>query len=65
MFHFLIDSMFIEFGGHVFQETLGILMVNNCDSLLDDMFLYSYEAEFNQLFTERKKNGTRAFNFHD
>jgi hypothetical protein len=52
------------FGGHVFQQTVGIHMGTNCVHLLADLFLYSYEADFIQGIL--KKNGkklARSLNF--
>jgi hypothetical protein len=46
MLEFLIDNIFVSFGGHVFQQTVGIPMGTNCAPLLAYLFLYSYEAEF-------------------
>ena len=46
MLDFLIDNIFVEFGGFIFQQTVGIPMGTNCAPLLADLFLYSYEAEF-------------------
>jgi len=48
MINFLIDNIFIEIGGRVFQQTVGIPMVTNCAPLLADLFLHSYEADFVQ-----------------
>ena len=48
MLDFLIDNIFVEFGGLVFQQTIGIPMGTDCAPLLADLFLYSYEAEFIQ-----------------
>jgi len=48
MINFLIDNMFIEFGGRIFQQTVGILMRTNSAPLLADLFLHSFEAEFVQ-----------------
>lgn len=48
MREFLIDNIFIISGGRVIQQTVGIPMGTNCDSLLADFFLYSYEADFIQ-----------------
>jgi len=48
MINFLIDSIFIEFGGIIFQQTVGIPIVKNCAVLLVDLILHSYEAEFVQ-----------------
>ena len=41
MLEFLIDNLFVLFGGGVFQETVDIHMGRNCALLLDDFFLYS------------------------
>jgi len=38
----------IEFGGRIFQQTVGIPMGTNCAPLLVDLFLHSQEAEFVQ-----------------
>jgi hypothetical protein len=46
MFEFLIDNIFVLFGGRVFQQTIGIPMGTNCAPLLVDLFLYSDEADF-------------------
>ena len=45
MLEFLIDNIFVFFGGRVFQQTVGISMGTNCAPLLADLFLYSYEAD--------------------
>jgi hypothetical protein len=45
MLEFLIDNIFVNFGGHVFQQTVGIPMGTNCAPLLAYLFLYLYEAE--------------------
>jgi hypothetical protein len=48
MLEFLIDSIFVSFGGILFQQVIGIPMGTNCAPLLADLFLYSYESEFLQ-----------------
>jgi len=45
MINFLIDNIFVEFGGRIFQQTVGIPMRTNCAPVLADLFLHSYEAE--------------------
>ena len=40
MFDFLIDNIFVTFGGRVFQQTVGIPMGTNCAPLLSELFLY-------------------------
>ena len=58
MLEFLVDNIFVVFGGKFFQQIVGIPMGTNCAPLLADIFLYSYEAEFISLCSqlERKKN---------
>ena len=62
---FLIDNIFVMFGGRVFQQTVGhIPMGTNCAPLLADLFLYSYESDFIQGFLKKnEKKLARSFNF--
>ena len=41
MLEFLVDNIFVVFGGKVFQQIVGIPMGTNCAPLLADIFLYS------------------------
>ena len=60
MLEYLIDNIFVEFGGRIFQQTIGIPMVTHCAPL----FLHSYEAEFGQsLLKAGKKHLAQQFNF--
>ena len=43
MLNFLIDNIYIEFGGNIFQQVIGIPKGTNVAPLLADLFLYSYE----------------------
>jgi hypothetical protein len=64
MLEFLIDKIFVIFGGRIFQQTVGIHMSTNCAPLLADLFLYSYEADFIQgLLKKKRKKLCRSFNF--
>jgi hypothetical protein len=64
MLEFVIDNIFISFGGTLFQQVVGIPMGTNCAPLLADLFLYSYESEFLQKLVKIKKiHEARAFNF--
>ena len=57
MLDFLIDNIFVTFGGRVFQQTVGIPMGTICAPLLADLFLYYYEANVTQeLLREKDKN---------
>ena len=53
----------MEFGGRIFQQTIGIPMSTNCAPLFADLFLYSYEAEFVQSLKAGKKHLAQQFNF--
>ena len=64
MLEFLIDNIFVSFGGTLFQQVVGLPMGTNCAPLLADLFLYSYESEFLQkLVKDKKIHEARAFNF--
>ena len=41
MIEFLIDNIFMQFGGLLFRQIIGIPMGTNCAPLLADLFLYS------------------------
>ena len=45
MVEFLIDNIFVKFGGCLLHQVIGIPMGTNCAPLLADLFLYSYESE--------------------
>ena len=63
MLNFLIDNIFVEFGGIIFQQIIGIPMGTNCAPLLADLFLYSYESEFiQQLQKSCAKKQCHSFN---
>ena len=64
MIEFLVDNIFVEFGGKIFQQTVGIPMGTNCAPLLADLFLFSYEAEFvEELIRTGNKHLAKSFNF--
>ena len=63
MLEFLIDNIFVSFGGTLFQQVVGRPMGTNCVPLLADLFLYSYESEFLQKLVKDKIHEARAFNF--
>ena len=59
---FLIDNIFVMFGGGVFQQTVGIPMGTNCALLLTDLILYSHEEYFIQgLLKKSEKKLSRFF----
>ena len=63
MLDFLIDNIFVECGGVIFQQVIGIPMSTNCAPLLAD-FLYSNDAEFIQtLIKSGKRHLAKSFCF--
>ena len=63
MIEFLVDNIYIRFGGQLFRQMVGIPMGATCAPLLADLFLYSYENEFlDKLIKEGKKKLSRRFN---
>jgi hypothetical protein len=64
MVNFLIDNIFVMFGGQVCRQTVGIPMGTNCAPLLADLDLCSYEASFIQDLLKRgQKKIAKSFNF--
>ena len=62
MIEFLVDNIYVRFGGQLFQM-VGIPVGTNCAPLLADLFLYSYENEFlDKLIKEGKRKLARKFN---
>jgi hypothetical protein len=55
MLEFLIDNIFVSFGGILFQQVVGIPMGTNCAPLLANLFVYSYESEFLEKLVKDKK----------
>ena len=63
MIEFLVDNIYVRFGGQLFRQIVGIPMGTNCAPLLADLFLYSYENEFlDKLIKEGKRKLARRFN---
>ena len=63
MVEFLVDNIYVRFGGQLFRQMVGIPMGTNCAPLLADLFLYSYENEFlDKLVKESKRKLARKFN---
>ena len=63
MIQFLVDNIYVRFGGQFFRQMVGIPMGTNCAPILADLFLYSYENEFlDKLVKEGKRKLARKFN---
>ena len=63
MIEFLIDNIFVQFGGRLFRQVTGIPVGTNCAPLLADLFLYSYENEFlDNMIRSGHRRLARSFN---
>ena len=63
MIEFLIDNIFVQFGGRLFCQMIGIPMGTNCAPLLADLFIYSYENEFpDNMIRSGHRRLARSFN---
>ena len=63
MIEFLVDNIYVRFGGQLFRQMVGIPMGTNCAPLLADLFLYSHENEsLDKLIKEGKRKLARKFN---
>ena len=64
MIEFLIDNIFVQFGGRLFRQVIGIPVGTNYTPLLADLFLYSYENEFldNMIKSGHSWRLARSFN---
>ena len=58
MIEFLIGNIFVQTGGCLFRQVIGIRIGTNCAPLLADLSLYSYENEF---LDNMIRNGHRKF----
>ena len=62
MTKFLVDNIYVKFGGQLLRQMVGILMGTNCAPLLNGLFLYSYRDEFlDKLSKEGKRKLARKF----
>ena len=64
MLEFLIDNIFVSFGGTLFQQVVGIPMGTNCALLLADLFFILIRVGVSSKACKDKKiHEARAFNF--
>ena len=58
--NFLIDNIYIDVGGHIFRQKIGIPMGTDCAPFLANLYLYALEFKFlenlskNDIYTARK-----------
>ena len=63
MIEFLVDNIYVGFGGQLFRQTVGIPIGTNCALLLANLFLNSSKNEFlDKLIKEGKRKFARKFN---
>ena len=59
----LEDNIFVNFGGCLFRQVIGIPVQTNCAPFLSDLFFYSYEREFlDSLARSGHRKLARSFN---
>ena len=59
----IVCFIFVQFGGRLFRQAIGIPMGTNCAPLLADLFLYSYENEFlDNMIRSGHRRLARSFN---
>jgi len=63
MINFLINNIFIEIGGRIFQQTGGSPIGTNYAPFFADLFLHSYEAEFVQELRKGERKLAQSFDF--
>ena len=57
MLQFLINNIFVTFGGRVFKQTDAFLCIPNCAPILASIFIYSYKTDLKQgLLKEAKRS---------
>ena len=60
---FLVDNIYVRFGGQLLRQMVGIPVGTNFAPLLADLFLYSYENDFlDKLIKEGKRKLARELN---
>ena len=63
MIEFLVENIYVRFGGQLFRQMVGIPMGTYCAPLLADLFLCSNENEFlDKLIKEDKRKLSRKSN---
>ena len=65
MLEFFINNIFVQGGGHVFKQTVGIPMGTNCAPLISDLFLHSYEADFIVDLIQSNRSFDLSFHYID
>ena len=63
MIEFLVDNIYVRFGGQLFRQMVRIPLGTNCEPLLADLLFYSYENEFlDKLIKDSKRKLARKLN---
>ena len=60
MLEYLIDNIFVELGGWIFQQTIGIPMDTNCAPLLADLFY----TRMTRSLSKQARNPCTTIQFH-
>ena len=54
-FDFLMENIYVQFDGMVYQQIVGNAIGTNCAPLIADLFLYCYESDFMSNFQKFKR----------
>ena len=61
-FTFLMENIYVQFEGMVYQQIVGIHMGTNCAPLIVDLFLFCYERDFMSNLHKSKRYIIDMFN---
>ena len=56
-FTFLMENIYVQFGGMVNQQIVGIPLGTNCAPLIADLFLYCYERDIFEVCAQAQCQG--------
>ena len=56
MLEYLIGNIFVEFGGRIFQQTIGIPIGTNCAPLLADLFYTRMRRSLYKVSSKQARN---------
>ena len=62
-FIFLMENLYVQFEGMVYQQIVGISIGTNCAPFIADLFLFCYERDFMfNLYTSKQYDLIDMFN---
>ena len=52
---FIVDTLYVQLDGMVYQQTMGIPIGTNCAPLITDLFIYCYDCDFMSNIQQSKR----------